>query len=78
MVHEVLGLTNKPITDWREIMKSSTRDNAEGLLHQAKGAAKEAVGNATGDTALKSEGKAENVAGKVQQKVGDIKKVVNK
>ena len=59
-------------------MKSSTRDNAEGKLHQAKGQMKVAVGKLAGDADLKAEGKIENAAGKAQEKVGQIKKVLNK
>ena len=59
-------------------MKSSERDKAEGVLHQAKGKIKKAIGDLTGDKSLKSEGTAEHAAGKVQEKVGDIKKVVGK
>ena len=59
-------------------MKSSTRDNAEGKLHQVKGQVKEAVGKLVGDADLKAEGKIENAAGKAQEKVGQIKKVLNK
>ena len=46
-------------------MKSSTRDNAEGKMHQAKGRIKEAVGSLVGDRDLKAEGKDENLGGKV-------------
>ena len=59
-------------------MKSSTRDNAEGKLHRAKGAVKEAIGRLVGDRDLKAEGKAEHSAGKVQEKVGQVKKVMDK
>lgn len=59
-------------------MKSSTRDKAEGKLHQAKGKIKDAVGGLTGDADLQAEGKIEHAAGKGQEKVGQIKKVLNK
>ena len=59
-------------------MKSSTRDNAEGKLHQAKGKVKEAIGVIAGDRALEAEGKKENLVGKVQEKCGQVKKVVGK
>jgi uncharacterized protein YjbJ (UPF0337 family) len=58
-------------------MKSSTRDNAEGKLHQAKGRIKEAVGSLVGDRDLKAEGKNEYSAGKAQEKIGQIKKVMD-
>lgn len=57
-------------------MKSSTRDKVEGALHEAKGKAKEMAGEITDNPKLESEGKAEKIAGKVQGKVGEIKKVL--
>jgi uncharacterized protein YjbJ (UPF0337 family) len=59
-------------------MKSSARDNAEGKMHQAKGRIKEAVGSLVGDRDLKAEGEGENLGGKVQEKVGQVKKVLGK
>lgn len=59
-------------------MKSSNRDVAEGKLHQAKGKVKEAIGRIAGDRPLKDEGKAEHSIGKVQEKRGQIKKVMEK
>ena len=57
-------------------MKSSTKDNMEGKMHQVKGKIKETVGKAVGNPDLEAEGKAENLGGKVQEKIGDAKKVV--
>jgi uncharacterized protein YjbJ (UPF0337 family) len=59
-------------------MKSSTRDDAEGKLHQAKGTIKESVGKMVGNRKLQAEGKDEHLQGKVQEKVGQVKKVVGK
>lgn len=59
-------------------MKPSTKDNVEGTLHQAKGKFKEMAGNITDNPKLAAEGKAEHVAGKVQEKVGQVKKVLGK
>ena len=59
-------------------MKSSKQDKAEGNLHVAKGKVKEIVGNAVGNSDLKTDGKNEQLAGKIQKKVGEIKKVVGK
>ena len=59
-------------------MKSSSRDTAEGKLHQAKGKIKEVAGKAVGNRDLEAEGKAEGVDGKVQEKIGQIKDVVEK
>ena len=49
------------------------KDRVEGAMHQAKGAVKEGVGKMTGDKKTQAEGKAEKVAGKVQNTVGGIK-----
>ena len=49
------------------------KNRIKGTAHQAKGAVKEAVGKATGDAKLKSEGKSEKVAGQVQNAVGGLK-----
>lgn len=59
-------------------MKSSTTDNAEGKMHQAKGKVKEVVGKAVGNRDLQAEGKDENLGGKMQEKVGQIKKVIGR
>ena len=59
-------------------MKTSTTDKIEGKLHEAKGAVKEKAGEVMNDPDLKAKGQAEKGAGKVQNKVGDIKKVFNK
>ncbi len=58
-------------------MKSSTKDNAEGKMHQVKGKIKDVVGKIVGNRDLEVEGKIENLTGKVQEKIGQIKKVVD-
>ncbi len=55
-------------------MKNSTKDKVHGAVHEAKGAVKEKVGQATNNPALEDEGTDEKVAGKVQKKVGDVEK----
>jgi uncharacterized protein YjbJ (UPF0337 family) len=59
-------------------MKDSTKDKVEGKAHEVKGAVKEKIGHATNDPDLEAEGKGEKLGGKVQKKVGDIEKVVEK
>lgn len=59
-------------------MKDSTKDKAFGKVHEVKGAIKEKIGNATNNPNLHDEGQAEKFAGKVQKKVGDVEKVVEK
>jgi uncharacterized protein YjbJ (UPF0337 family) len=57
-------------------MKSSTRDKAEGKLHEIKGKVKEVAGKLTDDPKLEAEGADEKLAGKVQGKIGQIKEVL--
>jgi uncharacterized protein YjbJ (UPF0337 family) len=59
-------------------MKSSTRDNAEGKMHQVKGKLKEATGIIIGSDDLEAEGKEEKLKGQVQEKIGQVKKVMDK
>jgi uncharacterized protein YjbJ (UPF0337 family) len=59
-------------------MKDSTKDQAEGKFHEVKGAVKEKIGHATDNPNLEDEGTAEKVAGKIQKKVGQVEKVVEK
>ena len=59
-------------------MKSSTKDKVEGRIHQAKGKIKETAGKAVGNRDLEAEGKAESFDGKVQEKIGEVKKVLDK
>jgi len=59
-------------------MKSSTDDQAEGQLHKVKGKLKEIAGVISDNPRLESEGIAEKIAGKVQEKIGQVKKVFGK
>jgi uncharacterized protein YjbJ (UPF0337 family) len=68
----------KPKSNRRNIMKSSTKDKAEGKLHQVKGKIKEIAGKVSLDPNLETEGKNEKNTGKIQQKIGEIEKVVGK
>ena len=58
-------------------MKSSTKDNAEGKFHQLKGRIKQAAGVLFGNSELEDEGKDEKTDGKIQEKVGQVKKVMD-
>jgi uncharacterized protein YjbJ (UPF0337 family) len=59
-------------------MKSSTTDKVEGAVHEAKVKDKEKVGQVTNDPDLEAEGQSENLSGKIQKKVGEVKKVLDK
>ena len=56
-------------------MNSSNRDKAEGTVKETIGAVKEKTGELVENPDLQDKGTAEKVEGKVQQKVGDVKKV---
>jgi uncharacterized protein YjbJ (UPF0337 family) len=59
-------------------MKSSTRDDAEGKMHQVKGKIKEFTGKVIMNPDMEAEGKGEISAGKTQEKIGKVKKFVGK
>jgi uncharacterized protein YjbJ (UPF0337 family) len=59
-------------------MKSSTRDQAEGTFHELKGKVKEVAGKLTDNPKLEGEGIGEKVAGKIQNKLGQVERVLEK
>lgn len=59
-------------------MKSSTKDKIKGGINEAKGKVKEETGKAIGNPDLRDQGTAEKIGGKVQRKVGDVKRVFGK
>lgn len=59
-------------------MKTSTKDQAAGKFHEAKGAVKEKVGSATNNPDLAARGDDEKVAGRMQNKAGQIEKALDK
>lgn len=59
-------------------MKTSTQDKVAGTTKNVTGKVKESVANQTGDRDLRAEGRRDQVEGKVQKKIGDIKKVFGK
>jgi uncharacterized protein YjbJ (UPF0337 family) len=67
----------------RNQMKQSTKDETKGKLHEAEGAVKEKVGQekvgqVTNRHHLTAGGRNEKLAGKIQRKVGQIEKVLEK
>lgn len=60
----------------KQMEKELDKDRIKGSATQAKGVIKEAVGKATGDAKLKSEGAADKASGKVQNAVGGMKDAV--
>jgi uncharacterized protein YjbJ (UPF0337 family) len=69
---------DKLLTQRRNAMKSSVKDQAEGKFHQAKGKVKEMAGKITDDPKLEATGQSERIAGKIQEKIGQAKKVLGK
>ena len=57
-------------------MKPSTEDKTTGTIHEVKGKIKQIVGELTNDPDLEAEGRAEKNAGKVQNIVGKVEKVL--
>jgi len=57
-------------------MKSSTKDQAEGMYHKMKGKMKEVAGDLSDNPKLEAEGIGEKIAGKIQKKIGQVKKVL--
>ena len=49
------------------------KDRIKGSAEQAKGKVKEVAGKAAGDSKLQSEGKGDQVKGKIQNTVGGLK-----
>jgi uncharacterized protein YjbJ (UPF0337 family) len=56
-------------------MKSSTKDKIKGGFKEAKGKVKEEAGKATGNPDLRDRGTVEKAGGKVERRIGDVKKV---
>jgi len=60
------------------MMKDSTSDEAKGKFNKVKGKIKEAAGAVLGKPKLEAEGKDQKHAGQVQEKVGQVEKVLGK
>jgi uncharacterized protein YjbJ (UPF0337 family) len=59
-------------------MRPSTENEVAGKVHEAKGAIKEKVGHVTNNPNMEDRGADEKTAGKIQNKVGQVQKVVEK
>ena len=59
-------------------MKSGTKDQAEGKFHKVKGKLKELAGEISDNPKLEADGAVEKIAGIVQEKIGQVKKVLGK
>jgi len=59
-------------------MKDSTKDKLEGAAHELTGTLKEKLGHLTNNPDLQDEGTGEKIGGKIQKKIGDLEKVIEK
>ena len=59
-------------------MKPSTKDEIAGKIREVKGTIKEKAGQLTNDADLEGEGTGEKIAGKIQKKIGQVEKVIEK
>lgn len=60
------------------MMKRSSKDKATGTFHEVKGAIKAGAGKLTGNRGLQAKGVAEKIAGKIQKKIGQVEKAIEK
>jgi uncharacterized protein YjbJ (UPF0337 family) len=59
-------------------MKPSTKDRIKGKFHEVKGKVKEKAGQLINNPDVESEGRSENLAGKIRKKIGQVKDVFEK
>jgi uncharacterized protein YjbJ (UPF0337 family) len=57
-------------------MKLSTEDKTTGKIHEVKGAIRQKAGEVTNNPDLEADGRAEKIAGKVQNFAGKVEKVL--
>ena len=77
----MLRVKNRRSTDTIKggrVMEASTKDKARGTVHEIKGTVKQTVGRLTNNADLVTKGRGEKIAGKVQKKMGSLKKVFGK
>lgn len=55
---------------------SSMKNRITGKFHQVKGKVKENAGRLFGNQELEAEGRKENLSGKIQDKIGQVEKVL--
>lgn len=59
-------------------MNPGKKDQIEGMAHEAKGKVKGVAGKALNNPDVEGEGRAENLSGKIQKKVGQVERVFEK
>lgn len=60
------------------MMKRSTKNRAEGAFHEWKGGIKAKAGKLTKNRGLEAQGIVEKIGGKIQKKIGQVEKAVEK
>jgi len=60
------------------MIEPSTENQIAGKAHEVKGSVKEKVGELTNDPDLEGEGIGEKIAGKIQNKIGQVEKAFEK
>ena len=60
------------------MIKRSTKDKREGAFRELKGKLRQKVGQLTNDPALEAKGLGEKISGKIQKKIGDLERVIEK
>jgi len=60
------------------MIEPSTENQIAGKAHEVKGSVKEKVGELTNDHDLEGEGIGEKIAGKIQNKIGQVEKAFEK
>jgi uncharacterized protein YjbJ (UPF0337 family) len=60
------------------MIRRSTKDKSQGALRELKGKLKQKVGRLTNDPALEAKGLGEKISGKMQKKIGDLERVIEK
>jgi uncharacterized protein YjbJ (UPF0337 family) len=70
------GVARRPLAGvcYQEHVMSINKDQVKGRVEEVKGGIKEAAGKVVGDTTLEAKGNIQKNLGKVQAKVGDIKR----
>jgi len=59
-------------------MKPSAKNQVAGSVHEVKGKIKEEAGELTDNPKLEGEGIGEKIAGKIQKKIGQLQRVIEK
>ena len=62
----------------RDLTSEGLDDSAEGKARHVKGHIKDAVGGLTGDSSLQAEGKLDQASGKLQDKLGEAKRKIDR